>query len=205
MDISRFERRGRFFALLSCFSVAAFVLVCGSVQFLRSDLDWIAAPLSYYLVGPFGSAVIAAYLALSVGLVALGCGFRAALAPAARSAAPLLLFVVAGFALALTALSEQAKAQGSALEWEIVHRLAAMTTFLCVTVAMLLQSFRLRFDPDWRGRFGFAFALAAVAFAALWIHVLVHSLPRGLAQKGVIVLILTWLGWASWALRRETR
>jgi hypothetical protein len=181
MNIPRSERHARGCALLAGCSVAVFVLVCGAAQFLRGDLDWIAAPLSYYLTGPLGTAVIAAYLALSAGLIALGLGFRFALAAQARSFVPVLLF-----------------------EWEIVHRLAAMTTFLSVTVAMLLQSFWLRFDPRWRGSFVFAFVLAAAAFAALWIYSLVHSLPRGLAQKAVIALILAWLGWAVFALRSRT-
>ncbi len=199
------QRRARFYASLSSAGVAVFALVCGAAQFLRSDLDWIAAPLSYYLVGPFGAAVIAAYLALSVALILLGLGFRAALAAPARSGVPASLFAVAGAALALTALSEPAKAHGNALEWEAVHRFAAMTTFLCVTVAMMLQSFWMRFDPGWRGRFAFAFVLAAAAFVALWIYALVHDLPHGLAQKTVITLILLWLGWASLALRRRPR
>lgn len=86
----------------------------------------------------------------------------------------------------------------------LVHGIAAMTTFLCVTVAMLLQAWCLRGDPRWRASFGFAFGLALVAFAALWIHALVHALPRGLAQKSVIALILLWLGWAALALRRRS-
>ena len=181
------------------------MLICGAVQFLRADLDWIAAPLSYYLLGPFGAAVVAAYLALSAGLVAVGFGFRLALAASARSGAPLLLFSAAGAALALTALSEPAKSYGHPMEWEAVHRLAAMTTFLCVTVAMMLQSFWLRYDPQWRGRFTFAFTLATTAFVALWIYALFRFFPSGISQKTVIALILAWLGWASLGLWRSVR
>lgn len=198
-------KRARVYASLSCCGVAAFAIVCGVVQFVRDDLDWIVAPLSYYLVGPYGMAVIAAYLALSIALILLGLGFRAILAAPARSGLPAALFVVAGIALALTALSEPAKLGDHPMEWEAVHRFAAMTTFLCVTVAMMLQSFWLRFDPAWRGRFAFAFTLAAAAFIALWTYALVHTLPHGLAQKTVIALILIWLGWASLALRRRAR
>lgn len=205
MNLSSAQPRARVCALLACGGVAAFVLICGAAQFLRSDLDWIAAPLSYYLVGPFGAAVVAAYLALSTGLIALGFAFRFALVPSARSGAPVLLFVVAGLALALTALSEPAKSYGHPAEWEAVHRLAAMTTFLCVTVAMLLQSFWLRYDPQWRARFPFAFTLAAFAFVALWIYALLHLFPSGISQKTVIALILAWLGWASSRLRRRLR
>jgi len=205
MNTSSMETRARFCAALACGGVAVFVLICGAVQFLRPDLDWIAAPLSYYLVGPFGAAVVAAYLALSVGLVALGIGFRFSLAAAARSGAPVLLFSVAGAALALTALSEPAKSYGHPMEWEAIHRLAAMTTFLFVTLAMLLQSFWLRYDPRWRGRFTFAFTLAALTFVALWIYALFHLFPSGISQKTVIALILVWLGWASWGLWRSLR
>lgn len=204
MNDSRSDARAGFCAWLSCAGVAVFVAICGAAQFLRGDLDWIAAPLSYYLLGPFGAWVIAAYLALSAGLIALGFGFRAALAAPARSGAPVLLFAVAGIALAVTALSEPAKAHGHPAEWEAVHRFAAMTTFLCVTAAMMLQSFWLRFDPRWRNRFLFAFALAAAAFIALWIYALLHIFPSGISQKTVIALILIWLGWASLALSRAT-
>jgi hypothetical protein len=46
--------------------------------------------------------------------------------------------------------------------------------------------------------------LAATAFAALWIYAVGHILPKGLMQKIVIALILAWLGWAAFALRRES-
>src|SRR5690242_5794730 len=88
MNDSRFDRRARLCALLSCCGVGVFVVICAAVQFLRGDLDWIAAPLSYYLLGPFGTAVIAAYLSLSVGLIALGVGFHTTLIASARSGAP---------------------------------------------------------------------------------------------------------------------
>ncbi|MBO9663140.1 DUF998 domain-containing protein [Dokdonella sp.] len=188
--------------------VAVFALVCGAAQVMRADLDWIAAPLSYYLTGAYGDGVIAAYLGLSVGLAAIGLGFRRALHGRARSAAPLLLFLVAAIALALTALSEKAKLHDASGAWALVHLLAAQTTFLCVTVAMLLQSWRVRYDMSWRPRSTPMLALAVLAFAALWLHVLARGLPRGASQKIVIVLILAWLAWASyrlWHAPRERR
>jgi len=181
--------------------VAVFAGVCLGVQVLRTDLDWAAAPLSYYLTGDYGAVVQAAYVALSVALAALGAGFYRGSA-AARSAAPLLLFVAAAAALTVTAASEAAKAQGQREFWAFVHGLAAQTTFLCVTVAMILQALRLRLDRRWRACFVPMLVLAFAAFAALWVHALTHALPRGLSQKAVVVLILFWLGWAAIALRR---
>ncbi len=186
------------FAGVTVFAGTAFAL-----QLLRRDLDWIKTPMSYYLNGPYGDVLIAAYLALSVSLFALGIGFYRGALPSARSAAPLLLFVVAGVALALTGLSEKAKAYGHPIEWEMVHLAATETTFLCVTVAMLLQSWWLRYSPPWRTHFAFAFGLALIAFAALWTYALWHALPHGASQKAVIALIVYWLAWAAALLWRK--
>jgi hypothetical protein len=190
--------------MLGLAGVAAFAVVCGAVQRLRTDLEWSATPLSRYLTGAYGDAVVASYLALAVALAAIGLGFRRALRGRARSAAPLLLFFVAAFALALTALSEKAAATDPSGGWSLVHLIAAQATFLCVTVAMLLQSWRWRGDALWRRHSARGLVLAGLAFAALWLHVLVRALPRGASQKAVIVLILAWLAWASFRLWRTS-
>ena len=185
--------------------VAVFAAVCGAAQFWRGDLDWQAAPLSYYLTGSGSVGVVMAYLALSAALFAIGHGFGLALVPFVRMTAAKLLFNVAGICLALTALSEVAKSAGHHAEWTLLHLVAAQATFLSVTVAMLMQSWWLRTDSRWRGRFPLAFVLAAAAFVALCVYLIDRSLPRGLAQKGVIVLILVWLGWAALNLSRTRR
>jgi hypothetical protein len=197
----------RFTRTLGLFGFAGavfFCAVCGAAQFLRTDLDWITTPLSFYLIGSGGAVVKTAYFGLSLSLVAIGTGFYRDMDSAARSAAPLVLFVVSGAALTVTAISETATAAGDTGLHVFVHNVAAMTTFLCVTVAMLLQSWRLRGDARWRTAFVFAFSLAVTAFDALWLYTLVRVLPRGLAQKSVIILILFWLGWASLALRQRS-
>jgi hypothetical protein len=79
--------------------------------------------------------------------------------------------------------------------------MVAQAAFLCVSLAMLVQSWSLRNYPAWRGRFAPALALALLATAALWLHAFWHELPRGLMQKGVIVLILAWLGMFAYWLR----
>lgn len=191
-------------ALVSCIGVAVFVVVCAAAQVLRSDLDWAQAPLSFYLVGPGGWIVKIAYVALSASLVGIGAGFHDCFRAASRDRAPLLLFVISGVALAVTAISDTATKHGDASLHARIHVVAAGTSFVCVTTAMLLQSLRLRADPCWRPAFGFAFALAVTAFAALWVYALSHVLSKGLMQKTVILLILAWLGWAAFALWRGT-
>lgn len=70
---------------------------------------------------------------------------------------------------------------------------------------MLLQAWRLRSDPAWRSRFLPAILLSALCFAALRVDVLMHVQPRGLAQKCLIALIVTWLLLAAWWLRCGAR
>jgi len=187
-------------ALASCTGVAVFVVVCTAAQFLRSDLDWMQAPLSFYLIGPGGWIVKLAYVALSVSLVGIGTGFHRSLGAASRDRVPMLLFVISAVALTVTAISDTALRHGDASLHARIHLLAAGTTFVCVTTAMLLQSLRLREDARWRPSFVFAFVLAIAAFAALWIYATSHVLPKGLMQKIVILLIIAWLGWAAFAL-----
>lgn len=182
--------------------VIAFALVCTAAQLLRVDLDWQRAPLSFYLLDAYGGWVQAAYISLATALVLLGIGCYGALQPRARSAAPLLLFACAGLALGVTAAAGTDHPLRAPTFQGLVHGIAAQTAFLCVTTAMLLQSWRFRGDGHWRRYFAPAFALAAISFAALWAHALWRDAPRGLTQKAVIALILLWLGLAAFWLRR---
>lgn len=190
---------------IALIGIAIFAITCTVVQFLRPDYNWLGMPLSFYVIGPYGGTVEASYFALAPGLIALGAGWYLALARPARSAAPLLLFVVSAIALCLTAIEITDVPGRPQTLHGLIHVLAALTTFVCVTVAMLLQSWRMRADPRWRAHFRSAFALAAIAFVALWTYALIRHIPRGLGEKTVIVLILAWLWRAAWWLMRGDR
>lgn len=192
------------FALLA---VAVFTLVCASAQVIRTDLDPINAPLSFYLTGAFGTAVRLAYYVLTAGLIALAWAAFCATDTHRRSAAPALLFIAAGIALVPVAATAPFAVDGEphADFARFVHGVAAQATFLCVTVAMLLQSWRWWSDPSFSRRRGLRMLLAAVAFAALWVNALIRYWPRALTQKVLIVLILAWLGWVSWQAFRVLR
>lgn len=178
---------------LALAGLGVFIIIAVAVQCLRTDLDWLDAPLSFYLLDAYGHALQAAYFVLAAALCSLGAGYYLALDRGSRSAAPWLLFTCAGLGLCVTALAHS-NLPGRAPTLEgFVHGTAAQTAFLCVTVAMLLQSHRLRVDPRWRPRFPAAFALALMAFVAMWVDALWRGMPRGLEQRLVIALILAWL------------
>lgn len=185
------------------FASAALVL-----QFTREDLDWIRTPLSFYLIGPHGVWLQAAYCLLGIALVLLPLGLYFAFVPQARSSAPVLLFVMAAVALAVTAFAHT-NVPGLAPTFEgWVHGTAAQGAFLWVTTAMVLQAWRFRGDPVWRSRFRPAFGLAIASFAAVWILSLWRSAPRGLTQKLVIAMIVWWLVMVAiwlWRAARERR
>ncbi|WP_024889995.1 DUF998 domain-containing protein [Luteimonas huabeiensis] len=182
-----------------------FVAMAVGIHALRPDLDGWDAQMSRYLLPPHGGWLQAAYCGLAVAIVAIGLGLRRSLAPQARSAAPLLLFAAGAVALATTAFApmDLDGADPSLAGW--VHGVSAQAAFLCVSVAMLLQSAWLRADPRprWHGRFPLALGVAALAFAVLWTLLLVPGLPRGAAQKAAIATIALWFLLAWGWLRRE--
>ena len=187
-------------------SVVVFAIACVTVQLLRTDLDWQQAPLSFYLMDDYGLWLQTAYFVLGVALVLIGLGYYWALPPAARSAAPLLLFVGAGFALMVTAVADSYRVPRVPTFENFVHGIAAQTTFLFVTTAMLLQALRFRRASGWHDRFVPAFALGAMCFVALWVHALWRGMPSGLSQKIAVALIVSWLAMAAvwlWQQRAE--
>lgn len=197
----------RRWARVALAGLAAFVLAALLLHARRDDLDWIDAQMSRYLIGAWGPLLQAAYVALSTGMVALAFGLRRALAPAARSAAPLLLFVPGGIALSTTAYAwmDLPGVDGS-LEG-FVHGITAQAAFLLAPSAMVVQALGLRRDPGWRAAARWLLPWALACFAAVWVLALWPGLPRGLAQKAVIALLVGWLAaaallLAAWARRR---
>ncbi|MEW9570670.1 DUF998 domain-containing protein [Rhodanobacter sp. Si-c] len=189
-------------ATIALAGMTAFLATGIAAQYLRPDLDWAQVPNSFYLIGPWGGMVRAGYYAMALALVLLGTGGYRALPTETRSAAPLLLFVAGGAALALTALATTDTWNHPPTLHGYVHGVAAQSAFLCTTTAMLLQAWRLRGDARWRRWFRPAFAYATICFVLLWVQASWRALPRGLSQKVLIVLILGWLVAAAWRMLR---
>lgn len=192
-------RRLGTFALagIMIFMATAIIVPC-----LRSDLHWQDAPLSFYLLNDYGHWLQAAYFVLASALIALGAGYYVARRGKRRSAAPWLLFICAGISLCVTALAHSNLPGRAPTLQGFVHGTAAPTAFLCVSVAMLLQSCWLRADPRWRSRFPLALSLAVLCFVAIWVDALWRGMPRGLEQRLVVGLIMLWLLLAAHWLRR---
>lgn len=180
-----------------------FVAVALWTQFARTDLDWVRATLSLYLRGPGGLALRSAYCGLALAILVLGMAMYRFTCGPRRSAAAPLLFAFAGLGLTGVAVGDSWLPQHAPLAWPLVHGLAAMTAFLCASVAMLLQAWYLRREPGWQGTAALLWWWAWLAFALLWVHVLWRAPPRGGGQKLVICVIVGWLLWLAWSARRR--
>lgn len=184
-------------------AVTFFFVTALSLQFLRPDLDWLGSPISFYLLGPLSGWLMAAYFALGLALLLVGLGLHLALAaPARRVLAPLLFGLGAASLWAVALAHTDTLRDPAPTVHGLLHNAAAALAFLSVCVAMLLQSWCFRADPAWRPRFRGGFGLALAAFASLWLYALWGALPRGGAQKFVILLIVLWLLLACrWLMR----
>lgn len=164
------------------------------LQFLRPDYDWVATPLSFYLLGPYSPWLILGFFALAAGVFYVALGLHGSLATPALRQVSFALFTVDALAICVVALAHTDTIDDAGpTAHGMVHYVAAAVAFLSVTVGMLIQSWRFRADPHWQRYFRKAFALAVITFITLWVYVLWRGLPRGAAEKAVILLIVLWL------------
>jgi len=191
--------------MVTLLALALFVATALWTQWARDDLDWVQATLSLYLHGPWGLALRTAYCVLALAIMLLAVSLHANSCSPRRSAAAPLLFWVAALGLMGVAIGDSWLPERAPLLAPLVHGVAANTAFLCVSVAMLLQSWYLRADPRWRGWAGPAWWWAWGCFVLLWLHVLWRGPPRGAGQKLVIAVVLVWLVSVAWQLWRQAR
>jgi hypothetical protein len=184
----------RWMGVVAMLGLAFFFIVSLVLQFARPDLDWYTAPISFYLLGPYSTWLIAAYFALAAAILCVAVGSYLALEPPARLVLPLMLFVIGAVCVCIVALAHTDTPHTPRPNpIGVIHNLAALLAFLTVCMAMLLQSWSFRQATVWRAYFIKAFGLAAAAFITLVCYGLWKELPRGASEKTVILLIVLWL------------
>ena len=181
---------------LALVGVLYFFLTSAALQFLRPDYSFMGTPLSFYLLGPYGGWLHSAFYALAAAIALLGAGCYLSCTAAARTGAALVLFIVGATGVLVTAIFQTDTTSTLTLHG-VIHVVAAAVAFVCVSVAMLVQSWRFRQDPRWRAHFRPAMELAAFEFVVLWWYALFHYPARGFMEKLTILLILLWLALAA--------
>ncbi|MGH8378558.1 MAG: DUF998 domain-containing protein [Gammaproteobacteria bacterium] len=192
------------FGLLAFSGVLFFFLVSAALQFLRPDYSFMGTPLSFYLLGPYGDWLHAAFYVLAVAIVMLAVGCYFGSERQTRTAATLVLFILGALGVVVTAISPTDTNANLTLHGA-VHIAAAALAFLATSVAMLIQSWRFQQDPRWQPHFRSAIELAIFEFIILWLYALIHYPARGFMEKLTIVLILLWLALVAWWLQSPPR
>ncbi|MGH8189871.1 MAG: DUF998 domain-containing protein [Rhodanobacteraceae bacterium] len=200
--LTRVDPVARALGIVTLIGVAVISVICILVQFLRTDLSWIATPMSIYVIGRWGVWVQASFFAPAPGIAALGVGWYLVLGRRARSLIPLALFVAAGVALCFVGAFVTDTTPWPVTLHGKIHMWAAFSTFVLVTTAMVVQSWCFRLDPRWRKHFPDAVAIAGVTIVYFWVYALFHPIPRGIGEKVFIGLVLLWLWRAAWRLVR---
>lgn len=190
------------FGIVALVGIAFFAITCLFVEFLRTDLDWFTTALSVYVIGPYGTWVRACFYAPAPGIAAIGIGWYRTLDRRVRSPIPLALFVAAAVGLCMLASFTTDTSAHPVTLHGTIHEWSTFGTFVCVTTAMVVQSWQVRRDPPWRFRFLPALTLATITVVYFWIFALVDAIPRGIGEKAVIGLTLLWLWRAAWWLVR---
>lgn len=187
------RRASRTWPILATAGIAWFVAAAVSLHLLRPELDPVHSQMSRYLVGDWGPLLQSAYAALGVAMAGLAVGLHRTMPPPARSAAPLLLFVLGAASLTATAYAAMDLPGVDASLEGFIHGITAQGAFLFATTALVLQALRFRRDPRWRHHARWLLPWAIACFAAIWVLALWRDAPRGLAQKTVIAMIVGWL------------
>lgn len=191
----------RWLGRLALAGVLYFLGASIALQFLRPDYNFMGTPLSFYLLGAYSGWLQAAFFILAGALIALATGYFAGSARQARSFAAPTLFII-GAAGVVTVVTFPTDTTNVPTLHGVIHVVGATVAFLCVSFAMLIQSWHFRRDPHWQKHFHPAMALAAVEFIVLWTYALARIPARGFMEKLTILLILAWLALAAWWLQQ---
>jgi hypothetical protein len=184
---------------LTAFCLAAAGLIV--VHLLRRDYEVRSHMISDYAVGPQGWVMVAVFLALSAGYLALAVGF-VELGPRswpARLGAVLLGFVCVG--LVISALFPTDLPGTKLTRSGEIHEISFLVNVGCSVVAVLLLGASFGRDPRWSSFRAPSLVLGGVIMLALVIQfrTLHRGAPYGYANRFFVAALLAWLlGASSW-------
>lgn len=181
-------------------SLAAIVLalVCfGAVMalhLLRGDMDPVQRVMSEYANGSYGRVMTAAFYAFGLATLALAFRLRSAVAHIGAARLVPYLLATSGTALLLSGAFEVGPPLLSDTVEEVIHSAASMAAFVLLIAAMLLFSYAVRADPQWRtfGWISWPLSVAAAVTAMLspWAG---QTSWAGIMQRTLGLTVLAWL------------
>jgi hypothetical protein len=190
---------------ISILGIIYFSISVALLHLLDSSVNPLTHGISYYAVGPYENLMTAAFIILGLGGLALTTGLYLALPVKARSLAGLALLGLWSFATVLAGIFPLDAEGASPTTSGVIHNITGMN-FLCIAVAAMLISRRLKHDRRWWSVGKTAMWLAlAVIIASLLLFILLgplHSLGvGGVAQRVYWAAVLIWLLFVAIRLR----
>jgi hypothetical protein len=173
-----------------------FAAIVAALHVIRPDLNPISRPTSAYAVGPNSFLMTSAFFSMSLASFALVVALSQTLSPSARSRFGLgfLALWSTGVFIAMT-FPMDAEGAPQTLSGTI-HQTTGPLTFLCLSTGMILVSWRLKRDNNWRSLYPAALTLSWVMLAAFLATFLSFALDLGflgLFQRIALATAVVWI------------
>jgi hypothetical protein len=182
--------------------VCAFLVALVGLPLLRPELDVLQRWVGEYARGPFGGLMIAAYVALGIGVEALALGLArngpGRLGPACLA--------VAGLGAFMSAILQQDPTDGGPVTLAgTIRTILLMPTFLFLSVALLTLARRFGRDRRWQPIARAALVLAVAVPLVFGVVVVAPPEWKGIAGRVFDAVWTSWLLLAALRLRGLSR
>ena len=191
-----------FLAFLTIVGIAGYLLNLAALHFLRTDVNPIVEPVSNYAVGAYGFLSTAANIGSGLAALALTLGLYLSIASPGRSRVGLFLLGLFGVSELLAAIFPiDVGAQATTIG--IIHNVVGNIAFFGFLAAVILLSWSMGKDEQWRSirRPALALALVVLGMAVLTIVGANIGIGFGVAQRLFNVTSMGWMLLVALCLR----
>ncbi|MBX3620418.1 MAG: DUF998 domain-containing protein [Rhizobacter sp.] len=185
-------------------SFAIFVSGLVAMHGLRPDYAIASHMISDYAVGRWGMVMTAAFAGASLGCLMLALGVARCRPASVAGWLAAGLFAVASMGLAVTAVYPTDLPGAPSTAAGEIHELSFMVNIASIVLAALLMAVLAFRDERWREHRvpAVVFALLLVLAVVVQLKTLHRGMPYGVANRFVVIVMMTWLGLTAWRLRR---
>jgi hypothetical protein len=181
-------------AFLTIVGIASYLLNLAALHFLRTDVNPMVEPVSNYAVGAYGFLSTAANIGSGLAALALTLGLYLSIASPGRSRVGLFLLGLFGVSELLAAIfpidvGAQATTIGT------IHNIVGNIAFFGFLAAVILLSWSMGKDEQWRSirRPALALALVVLGMAVLTIVCANIGMGFGVGQRLFNVTSMGWM------------
>jgi len=162
--------------------------------------------ISEYVHGQFGWLVTVAFFVGGIGTLALALGLHRSLESGERVATSIALITSAGVSfIALGIFKIDPLLEDGTTGYTptgIAHLVATLVLFVSLIIGALTLRSVFAGDPRWRGLEPAALRLTLAMLVAPIVMFAVPQQAVGLAQRALVVVLLSWLAVIGWWMRR---